>query len=105
METNFEYTIVHRELEKRGLNPSDVAKQLGLKYTTAYVLMRRNYFTVDQMARFSKMLDYNFFTELASQYQFSEPADAEKSELRAKVVDLEKEVELLRRTIRDLAGK
>lgn len=105
MEKSFEYEIVHRELRKRDLDTTAVATQLGLKYPTAYSLLHKNGFTVYQMARFSKMMEYNFFTELASRYQYPEPVDAEKTELRTKVADLEKEIEFLRRTIRDLAGK
>ncbi|MDD2798734.1 MAG: hypothetical protein PHV20_09105 [Bacteroidales bacterium] len=105
METINEYNMVHRELKHKQLDTREVAARLGLKYQTAYSLMQRQNYTVHEMARFSKLCEYNFFAELATQYNYAEPADAEKTVLQDRIKELETEIAVLRRTFKDLMGK
>ena len=105
MTTINEHDMVHRELKRKQLDTKEVAARLGLKYQTAYSMMLRQNYTVYEISRFSKLCEYNFFAELASQYSFAEPMDAEKTALENRIKELETEIAVLRRTFKDLMGK
>lgn len=105
MATINEHDMVHRELRRKLLDTRDVAARLGVKYQTAYSMLQREYYTVYEMERFSKLCDFNFFAEMASHYNYPEPVDPDKASLLNRIKELENEIAVLRRTFKDLMGK
>jgi hypothetical protein len=105
MKHSNEHDMVHRELRRKLMDTRDVAARLGVKYQTAYSMLQRDYYTVYEMERFSKLCEYNFFAELATQFNYPEPIDTDKVALQNRIKELETEIAVLRRTFKDLMGK
>ncbi|MFZ4455734.1 MAG: hypothetical protein ACOYOT_05880 [Bacteroidales bacterium] len=105
MATINEHDMVHRELKRKQMGALEVAARLGIKYQTAYSMMQRKYYTLYEMERFTKLCEYNFFAELATQFNYPEPIDTDKVALQARIKELETEIAVLRRTFKDLMGK
>ena len=103
--------IVKRIIKSRNVNGADIARALNMHPTSVNGMLHRPTLQVQKLADLSDFLQYNFFRELATQFPYAEPdcADTdlvnENATLQNRVKELELEVNILRQTIRDLAGK
>lgn len=105
MEKTDALALINRELEKRNLTSAEVGRKLNLNQSSAYYILKRKNISVQHVAEFSEILQYNFFRELAAKFPYAEPANEEVSTLQERVKELELEVSFLRRTIKDMMGK
>lgn len=97
--------LIRREMKHKQLSTADVAQKLNFGVTSTYSIFRRKYISVQHLADFSEVLQYNFFNEIGSKFSLPEPANEEVSALQERVKELELEVSFLRRTIKDMMGK
>ncbi|KJF42444.1 hypothetical protein [Draconibacterium sediminis] len=111
MEKNFVLPMVKRVMKSKNVNGADIARALNLHPTSVNGMLHRPTMQVQKLADLSNLLQYNFFRELATKFPYAEPdcADTElvneNASLQSRVKELELEVNILRQTIRDLAGK
>ena len=111
MEKDFVLPMVKRVMKSKNVTGADIARALNLHPTSVNGMLHRPTMQVQKLAVLSDLLQYNFFRELATKFSYAEPdcADTELVEenvtLQNRVKELELEVNILRQTIRDLAGK
>ncbi|WP_163322944.1 hypothetical protein [Draconibacterium mangrovi] len=102
---------VKRVMKSRNVTGADIARAFNLHPTSVNGMLHRPTLQVQKLADLSNLLHYNFFRELATKFPYAEPdcADTElvneNASLLNRVKELELEVNILRQTIRDLAGK
>jgi hypothetical protein len=96
-------------MEKRRISVAELARGMKMHPATATGMMQRPTLQVQKLAELSVFFQYNFFREIAEALPFTEPDfSANNSELvglRNRVKELELEVNILRQTIKDLAGR
>ncbi len=98
-------------MKSRNVTGADIARAFNLHPTSVNGMLHRPTLQVQKLADLSNLLHYNFFRELATKFPYAEPdcADTElvneNASLLNRVKELELEVNILRQTIRDLAGK
>lgn len=111
MEENSVLPIVKRVIKSKNVSGADIARALNMHPTSVYGMLHRPTMQVQKLADLSHLLQYNFFRELATKFSYPEPDCAdleltkENKDLKNRVKELELEVNILRQTIRDLAGK
>ena len=96
---------VRREMKRQQLSITDLAQKSSFGITSIYSIFRRKHITVEHLAHFTEALQYNFFKEIGAKYPFAEPTNEETAVLQQRIKELELEVTLLRRTIKDIMGK
>nr|WP_319511671.1 hypothetical protein [uncultured Draconibacterium sp.] len=111
MEKNFVLPIVKKVMKSRNITGADIARAFNLHPTSVNGMLHRPTMQVQKLADLSDLLQYNFFRELATKFPYAEPDCVdqelveENNKLQNRVRELELEVNILRQTIRDLAGK
>jgi transcriptional regulator with XRE-family HTH domain len=98
-------TMVRRELNRRNISGAELARALKVNPSSVMGMFNRSTLQVQRLAEISEFLRYNFFRELAQKLPFTEPDYSEVTSLQNRVKELEFEVNILRQTIRDLAGR
>ena len=103
--------MVKRVMKSKNVTGADIARAFNLHPTSVNGMLHRPTMQVQKLANLSDFLQYNFFRELATKFPYAEPDCAdpeltrENDNLQNRVKELELEVNILRQTIRDLAGK
>nr|WP_319270263.1 hypothetical protein [uncultured Draconibacterium sp.] len=111
MEKNLVLPIVKKVMKNRNITGADIARAFNLHPTSVNGMLHRPTMQVQKLAALSDFMQYNFFRELATKFPYAEPDCAdqelveENNKLQNRVRELELEVNILRQTIRDLAGK
>jgi len=111
METLSPITMISREMKRKRINVSELARGLRINHSTAAGMLQRPTLQVQRLAEISELLNYNFFREIANTLSCtepdytSEPNRAEVNKLQNQIKDLELEVRILRQTIKDLSGR
>jgi transcriptional regulator with XRE-family HTH domain len=65
--------IVKREIEKKHLSVTKLAKKLNLNQSTIYDMYKRKTLKVSRLEELSNALEYNFFRELAQKFPYKKP--------------------------------
>lgn len=103
--------MVKTVMKSKNVTGADIARALNVHPTSVNGMLHRPTMQVQKLADLSNFLQYNFFRELATKFPYPEPDCAdqelveENNKLQNRVRELELEVNILRQTIRDLAGK
>ncbi|QIA09534.1 hypothetical protein [Draconibacterium halophilum] len=111
MEKNSVLPIVKRVMKSKQVTGADIARALNMHPTSVNGMLHRPTMQVHKLADLSHFLQYNFFRELAEKLPYAEPDCSdpelakENKDLKNRVKELELEVNILRQTIRELAGK
>ncbi|PTN09402.1 hypothetical protein [Mangrovibacterium marinum] len=99
--------MVQREARKRKIRAADVAKGLGIDYTSARTLFLRPTMQVQRLADLSELFEYNFFRELAQQLPYDAPYYNDENELNSATDEIGKlkqrifELEIENRTLKE----
>ncbi|WP_163709814.1 hypothetical protein [Mangrovibacterium lignilyticum] len=94
--------MVNRQVQKRGMNIRKLARELDITYSGTHQLLDREKLQVQRLAELSEALKYNFFRELAEQFDYQEPDYSDNSEneaLKQRVKELELEQKVLKEAI------
>jgi len=111
METLSPITMISREMKRKRINVSELARGLRINHSTTAGMLQRSTLQVQRLADISELLNYNFFREIANKLPYTEPdytSETTRNEvngLQNRIKDLEFEVSILRQTIKDLAGR
>jgi hypothetical protein len=96
-------------MKKRRISVAEVARGLKMHPASAAGMMKRPTLQVQKLAELSAFFQYNFFREIAESLPFTEPDfsanNSELVDLQNRIKELELEVNILRQTIKDLAGR
>ncbi len=65
--------IIKREMLKRHLSSTELSRQMGLHQTTVHGMLTRESIKVERLAELCKVMQYNFFRELAEQFPYEQP--------------------------------
>jgi len=65
--------IIKREMQKRHLNSTELSRKMGLHQTTVHGMLSRESIKVERLAELCKLMQYNFFRELAEQFPYEQP--------------------------------
>jgi DNA-binding Xre family transcriptional regulator len=100
---------IKRIMAKRKVSVAELARGLKMHPASATGMMKRQTLQVQKLAELCSFFQYNFFREIAESLPFKEPdfsaGNSEVVNLQNRVKELELEVNILRQTIRDLAGR
>jgi transcriptional regulator with XRE-family HTH domain len=96
-------SIVRREVENKRITFAEMARRLGISRPSVTKFMSLHDMSVNRLMAISKILEYNFFTEIAAGFSLTAPLDKEKEELKERVKSLEFEIKILRQTIKDMS--
>lgn len=100
--------LIKRVADEQKIKPADMARQLGLRYSTAHSMLHRESIQVQRLADLSELFQYNFFRELAREFPFEQPDFSDHSEveqLQARIRELEIENRTLQETFRQVLGR
>lgn len=118
--------MVKRELQKRQIFQAKLARKLNLSQTTVYGMLSRPTLQVQRLIDLSMVCNYNFFREIADLLPCPKPEigkiesgdqkniepgerikelESENSRLKLELEIKNREVEILRQTLRDLVQK
>jgi len=92
--------MIKREMKSKRINASDLTRGLKMKHSTVVGMLKRSTLQVQRLAEIS---------EFSGKLRCKEPDSrmesemTEVNEMKTRIRDLEKEVSILRQTIRDLA--
>lgn len=67
-------------VRKKGINVTEFAKQINCVRKNVYDIFKRNNIDIELLARISKVLDYNFFADLANDYDLATPTQTDEKE-------------------------
>ncbi len=102
-------SLIKREMKNRRIRLTEMAKGLQMNPSSVSGILERSTLRVQKLADISEFFKYNFFREISWNFPYDEPlTPVEKSELlslQTRVKELELEVNILRQTIRDMAGR
>jgi hypothetical protein len=105
-------SIVNRELEKRNINHSDLARKLGANRSSIQGMLSRSTLQVQRLVDLSEVCNYNFFREVAGMLPYEEPVAVQiqsvpdpDNAMKEHIKELEMEVKILRQTLKDIVGK
>lgn len=99
--------LVNRELKRKNLKPSDLAKRLGMSHPGACRILRQDTIQVQRLADISHILQYNFFRELARKFPYSEPSYSDTptdDTLKEQIRELKIENRILKEIIGKMTG-
>ena len=103
--------MVKRELQRKRVTVSELSRAMKINTSSASGMLKSPTFQVQRLAELSEFLNYNFFRELAAKLPYPEPVFAEESkqsevaELKIRIKELEMEVGILRKTLKDLVSR
>lgn len=93
--------LITREMRKKRMSPTELARQLNLNPTTVAGMLKRNTLQVNRLYELSKIFEYNFFKEIADTLSLPEPAIKEDSSpLKDRIKELEIENGILRKMLK-----
>jgi DNA-binding MarR family transcriptional regulator len=104
-------SMIGRELKRKHITDSALAKGLKIDQSTVSGMLRRPNMKVYRLAEISEFLNYNFFREIATHFPYTEPDytqpidRTEVIELQSRIKDLELEVSILRQTLKDVVSR
>ena len=78
--------LIKEEVYKQNLLITDFAKDICCERANVYKIFDRNTMDIEQLARISKVLNKNFFEEIAKDYDLAEPVVDEAELLRQKAI-------------------
>ncbi|HEX3008485.1 MAG TPA: helix-turn-helix transcriptional regulator [Bacteroidales bacterium] len=96
-------SIVRREVENKRITFAEMARRLGISRPSVTKFMSLHDMSVNRLMEISKILEFNFFREIAANFSYNAPLDQEKEELKEHVKSLEFEIKILRQTIKDMS--
>lgn len=104
--------LVLREVQKRGKNGADVARELNLPYATVMGMLKRPTLQVQRLIELSESFKYNFFREIAELLPYQEPLpkldnskyEEEIATLKEKLKIAEIENTILKDTLKTMAS-
>lgn len=90
--------MVNAQLRIKNVSPIDLGRRINVSRATAYALLDRKSMPVDRLIDISKVLGYNFFTEIANELEISTPSprNLEGESLQEKILKLETQLEVLK---------
>ena len=102
--------MIKREMRNNFLNATDLSRKLGVDSTTVLSMLKRPTLQVERLIDLSRVLNYNFFQEIAEQLPYKQPLIDNKEQevherLNDRIKELEMEVKILRNTLKDLVRK
>ncbi len=120
------HSIIKRELRERKIYKADLARSLKLSFTSTNRMLTRHTLQVQRLIDLSMVCNYNFFREIADLLPCPKPEigkiesgdqkniepgerikelESENSRLKLELEIKNREVEILRQTLRDLVQK
>ncbi len=102
--------FIKREMKKNKVTNTELATGLKIHPSSIYGILSRPTIQVQRLGELSEFFKHNFFREIADNlpgFAPEIPAEQYQNEiagLQSRIRDLELEVNILRQTIRDLAG-
>lgn len=102
---------IKREMARKHINATDLARGLNMPYQSVVGMLKRETLQVQRLAELSEFLQYNFFREIAAKLPYTEPDYSvaedrtEVENLQARIKELELEVSILRQTLKDLVRR
>lgn len=96
---------VNRQVQQSGKSIQKLAREMDMSYSGVWQMLGREQLTLERLAQLSRVLQYNFFRELAQDFEYPNPDysnTAERNEnavLQKRVQELELEVRVLKEAI------
>lgn len=108
METIQVIPMVRRELNRKHMSGSGLARKLNLNQASVHGMLKRPTLHVHRLLEISEILQYNFFREIAEKLPYTEPVQTEPNnneQARERIRELEMEVRILRQTLKDAISR
>lgn len=100
--------MIKREMKNKKIRPADLARGLRISPSSVQGMLKRPKLQVHRLLELCEVFQYNFFTEIALQLPYEEPKAEENTillEKEKRISELEMEVSILRKTLKELVTR
>ncbi len=96
--------MIQREMQKKHIRIADIARELKMSQSSISGMMKRPTIQVGRLIGLCRVLQYNFFREIAMQLPFTEPDYSDQTteaSLQNRIQELEIENRILRQMLNE----